>query len=93
MGAAAVAAPLFSMTNLNRNVSRRTRFEYSVLFSKRAKIVVTLALGDILIFREERRRRRWALPIDIAFFYAVRRQADYDRAERRARKKRPSSAD
>lgn len=74
------------MTNLNRNVSRRTRFEYSVLFSKPAKIVITLALGDILIFREARRRRRWALPIDTAFLYAVRRQADRDRAEKRARR-------
>jgi len=81
------------MTNLHRNVSRRTRLEYSVLFPKPAKIVVTLALGDILIFREARRRHRWALPINTAFLYAVRRQADHDRAERRARKKRPCSAD
>lgn len=77
------------MTNLTRHVSRRTRFAYSVLFPKPAKIIVMLAPGDILIFREERRRRRWALPIDTAFLYAVRRQADHDRAAKKAGNARP----
>jgi len=74
------------MTNLNRNVSRRTRAAYAVLFARPARIVVTLAPGDVLHFRHERRRRSWALPIEAAFRTAVHRQSTRDAAQKKGRR-------
>jgi len=75
------------MTELTRNVRRRTRFAYAVLFPRPARIVVTLGLGDVLLFREERRRRSWSLPIEAAFRSAVHRHAARDAAERRSKRR------
>lgn len=69
------------MTELSRNIRRRTRGAYAVLFARPARIVVTLAPGDLLEFRHERRRRSWSLPIETAFRAAVHRQAARDAAE------------
>lgn len=59
------------MTNLNHPVRRRTRDAYPVLRPKPERIVVTLFPGDTLIFRCERRRQEWYLPIAAAFRAAV----------------------
>jgi len=71
------------MTDLTRTLSRRTRLAYSVLYRKPRQIVVTLAVGDIIEFREAGRRAKWALPINTAFKYAVRLKAFTDAAEKR----------
>lgn len=74
------------MTTLTRRVSRATRKPYSVLYSgdkKARRIVVTLAPGDILEFKEIRRRERFYLNIDTAFKYAVRMKAFADGAAKR----------
>ena len=59
------------MTNLNHPVRRRTCDAYPVLRPKPERIVVTLFPGDTLIFRCERRRQEWYLPIAVAFRAAV----------------------
>jgi hypothetical protein len=74
------------MTDLNRSVSRRTRSAYAVLFTRPARIVVTLAAGDVLNFRHERRRRTWSLPIEAAFRAAVHRQATREAAQKKGRR-------
>lgn len=74
------------MTDLHRNVSRRTRAAYTVLFPRPARIVVTLAAGDVLHFRHERRRRTWALPIETAFRAAVHREAARTAAQKKGRR-------
>jgi hypothetical protein len=58
-----------------------------VLYAKPRQIVVTLAEGDLLTFREAGRRQSWTLPIDTAFRQAVRNQALATAAERRAKRK------
>lgn len=69
------------MTTLTRRVSRATRKAYEVSGAKNARrIVVTLAPGDLLEFKEIRRRERWTLNIDTAFKYAVRMKAFADGA-------------
>lgn len=75
------------MTNLERPVRRRTRKAYSVLRPKAEKIVVTLAPGDLLVFRKERGRQTWSLPIEAAFRAAVHRQAARDAAEKKLRRR------
>jgi hypothetical protein len=76
------------MTNLDRPVRRRTRDAYSVLRPKPEKIVVTLAPGDLLVFRKERGRRAWTLPIEAAFRAAVHREAARDAADKKLRRRR-----
>lgn len=76
------------MTNLNRPVRRRTRDAYAVLQPKAGRIVVTLAPGDLLVFRQERGRHAWTLPIEAAFRAAVHRQVARDAAEKELRRKR-----
>ena len=56
-------------------VTRKTRGSYRVLYSEPRPIVVRLAPGDLLEFREHGRRQTWSLPVDLAFKLAVRRQA------------------
>lgn len=68
------------MTDLTRNVTRRTRFSYAVLHTRPARIVVTLALGDVWTLREERRREAWSVPIDAVFRSAVHQQVARDAA-------------
>ncbi len=75
------------MTEFDKPVTRRTRGAYSVLFRKAKKIVVRLAPGDLIEFREERRRERWTLNVDTAFKYAVRIKAFATAAEKRRKKK------
>lgn len=75
------------MTTLAKPVTRRTRGAYAVLYLKPRAIVVSLAEGDLLEFREAGRRQKWTLPIDAAFRYAVRLKAFADATERRQRRK------
>ena len=77
------------MTNLDRPVRRRTRDAYSVLRPKAEKIVVTLAPGDLLVFRKERGRQTWALPIEVAFRAAVHRQAARDATDKKLKRRHP----
>lgn len=71
------------MTNLLRPVRRRTCDAYPVLRPKPEKIVITLFPGDTLVFRCERRRQEWYLPIATAFRAAVHRQAARDFAAKK----------
>jgi hypothetical protein len=75
------------MTRLEKPISRATRGEYSVLYTKRRAVVVTLLPGDVIEFRELGRRCRWLIAVDTAFRYAVRCQALSEAAERRRKKK------
>lgn len=68
---------------LHKPVRRKTAAVYRVLFNQPRQIIVSLAPGDVLEFREAGRRAIFRLPIDAAFRYAVRLQA-----EAAARKKR-----
>lgn len=66
------------MTTTDKPVQRRTRAVYNILYSGRHNarpVVVKIAAGDVLEFRELGRRRRWLLAVDTAFKYAVRLQA------------------
>jgi len=76
------------MTTLTRPVTRRTRGAYSVLYPRPRQIIVTLANGDLLEFREAGRRAKWMLPIEAAFRQAVRAKAASDLAARGTRKQR-----
>lgn len=71
------------MTNLNHPVRRRTRAAYPVLRAKPARIVVTLFPGDVLVFRQERARREWYLPIAAAFRAAVLRHVKLTAKEKK----------
>ncbi len=75
------------MTNLDRPVRRRTREAYPVLRPKAEKIVVTLAPGDLLVFRKERGRQTRSLPIEAAFRAAVHRQAARDAVEKKLKRR------
>ena len=70
------------MTNLNRPVRRRTCDAYPLLQPKPERIVITLFPGDTLVFRCERRRQEWYLPVAAAFRAAVHRQAAHDAAKK-----------
>lgn len=58
-----------------------------MLRPKAEKIVVTLAPGDLLVFRKERGRQTWTLPIEAAFRAAVHRQASRDAAEKKLKRR------
>jgi hypothetical protein len=75
------------MTPLVKPVRRKTQGEYRILFNQSRKIVVTLAPGDVLEFREAGRRAKFLLPIPRAFQYAVRLTADAERARKKAERK------
>jgi len=61
------------MIAINKPITRKTRETYNVLHARKARpIVVRLCPGDVLEFREHRRRQSWSLPIDEAFRIAVR---------------------
>ena len=65
------------MIEIKKPVARNTRDEYTVLRSCKARrIVVTLAPGDLLEFREQGCRLRWSLDIETAFKIAVRCSAN-----------------
>ncbi len=76
------------MITISKPVTRRTRGAYAVLYRQPRPIVVSLAVGDLLEFREAGRRTKWTLPIDAGFRYAVRVKALSDSEERRAQRKR-----
>jgi len=71
------------MTTLNNPVRRRTRDAYPVLRPKPDKIVITLFPGDVLVFRKERGRQEWYLPIAVAFRAAVHRKAAHEASARK----------
>lgn len=72
------------MTRILRPVRRATARSYAVLYQKARPIVVSIIPGDVLEFRELRRRERWFLAVDTAFRYAVRMKAFADGAARRS---------
>ena len=78
------------MTPLVKPVRRKTVQPYRILYAQARPIIVSLAPGDVLEFREQGRRKVFPLPIPRAFQYAIRLHADAERsrkkAERRARK-------
>ena len=60
------------MTTLTRPLERSTTGRYSVLYvGDRRPIVVALLPGDVIAFREYRRRQVFTLPIDYVFKCAV----------------------
>ena len=80
------------MTATNKAVQRVTTREYSVLYRKARPIVVRIAPGDVLEFREKGRRGRWLLAIETAFRHAVQLQARADAAARKAKRRLKSAA-
>lgn len=75
------------MVNIEKPIHRRTRGAYRVLYQAPRQIVVTLAPGDIIEFREAGRRARYPLAIDTAFRYALKLYATAKAAERKAARK------
>ena len=76
------------MTSIEKPVFRVTRGAYPVLHhSSRRQVVVGLECGDVLTFREKGRRRRFSVPIDSAFRWAIRCQVEADRRQKREVKK------
>lgn len=70
---------------LKKPVYRCTAGSYNVLRSgltHRRPIVIGLCAGDLIEFRELRRRCRFTLPIDSAFRLAVRIATEAARRER-----------
>lgn len=74
------------MTELAKPLSRRTRGAYCVLYRHARPIIVTLAVGDLLEFRESGRRQRGQLPVDVAFRHAVHLAARAAKANKRRAK-------
>ena len=71
------------MTPLVKAVRRVTRRTYTVLYVHEARsIVVSLEPGDVITFRESRRRQKWTLPIDRMFRQAVRESVAQHRRNR-----------
>lgn len=68
-----------AMTRVGRPVRRRTERAYAVLYAKPRPIVVTIAVPDVLRFREAGGRDQWELPIVEAFRHAVRLAASGNR--------------
>jgi hypothetical protein len=76
------------MTLLAKAVRRVTRRTYTVLYVHEARaIVVSLEPGDVITFRESRRRQTWTVPIDRMFRQAVRETVALDRREKSKRKR------
>lgn len=71
------------MTDLTKRVKRRT-----VNAQHRGRrIVVSLLPGDVLSFREERRRGEYLLSIAGAYIYAVQLEVERRKRERAAQRK------
>jgi hypothetical protein len=76
------------MTVLRKPVRRVTTGEYAVVrVSKPSKVVVSLLPGDVLEFRELRRRKRYLLAVDTAFRHACRLHAQHEAALKPKRKR------
>lgn len=75
------------MTPLHKPVRRKTVARYKTLYSEPRQIVITLAPGDVLEFREIGRRGVFPLPISRAFLYAVRLQAETAASRKLAERK------
>ena len=60
------------MTTLTKPLHRSTTGRYAVLYtSNRRPIIVSLLPGDVIAFREFRRRQVFTLPVEYAFKCAV----------------------
>ena len=73
------------MTVLVRPVRRETAQE--IRDGGRVLPIVLEAYPTYSTYRQKGRRRRYALPHDVAYRYAVRLQVEAERRERQARKK------
>ena len=71
------------MTPLNKPVRRRT---IGTAHGGR-RLIVSLAPGDVITFREERTRREYLLSISGAYVYAVRLTVAKEKAEKLAARK------
>ena len=71
------------MTDLQKPVRRRT---IQVSPAIRRRLVVQFAPGDLLMIREERRRRWFAAPLAAVYTMLVRRTVETERVE--AKRKR-----
>lgn len=76
-------------TPLDKPVSR---LSYAMKRSagKLRRVVVTLAPGDIIVFRDQGTRRELVLSIEGAYTYAAKCKADQLKRERRERRKAKS---
>jgi hypothetical protein len=73
------------MTDLRKTVRRVTVEEVA---SVRRRVVVALEPGDVIAFREARRRRWYRAPIGKVFITVAQWNIAAERAERRAAKQR-----
>ena len=73
------------MTDLRKPVRRRTAAPCA---SVRRRLIVALLPGDVLAFREERRRHWVSAPLARVFLAVSTWNADALRAQRRANRKR-----
>lgn len=68
-------------TELNRPVTRRTRTPH-----RGRRVVVTIAPGDIIGFREERTRKTYWIDLGACFDMAVKIEVAHQKAEKRKAK-------
>lgn len=59
------------MTTTRSKVTRKTVDEYATLYSKARPILVTIAPGDVLEFKELGLRTRYRMSVQTAFRYAI----------------------
>ena len=65
------------MTTTDHAVQRVTRSSYSTLYAKARPIVVRIAAGDLLQFREHGRRQWYDIAIDDVFSIAVKAHSGF----------------
>ena len=73
-----------NMTRLEKQVSRKTKFTYKVLYNQPREIIVSLTPGDVIEFREAGRKQRFSVEIHRVFSYAVRLHAESERSKKKA---------
>ena len=73
------------MTDLRKPVKRRTADACATV---RRRLIVALLPGDVLAFREERRRHWVTAPLARVFITVAKCNADALRAQKRANRKR-----
>jgi hypothetical protein len=71
------------MTPLSKAVARKS----TGLGPNRRRYVVTLAPGDVIGFRDERRRKNYWISIAACYEYAIRAEVARKKAERAKEKK------
>ena len=72
------------MTDLRKIVKRRT---VEPVAAVRRRVIVALSPGDVIMFREEGRRKWYTAPVSRMFVQCVKWNADADLAKRRTERK------